>query len=100
MPDNYYNENPGGDMVPAGSDAAPPASPTGEKEDYGETFLVPKSAFEGKSVKPGDQFYFTVKQVYEDEVEMAYTKDDEPIKGEAEEGTMEKSHGDLESMAE
>jgi hypothetical protein len=40
----------------------------------GETALLPKSFFEGQSLKPGDQFYVEVVRSYEDEIEVKYGK--------------------------
>jgi hypothetical protein len=43
-----------------------------EKEKGGETALLPKSFFEGKELKPGEQYYVEVVREYEDEVEVKY----------------------------
>ncbi len=48
-----------------------------ERSDRGmETTLVPKSMFEGKELKPGDEFYFTVVRLHENEVEVEYKHDE------------------------
>lgn len=44
-----------------------------ENADGEETTTVPKSMFQGKSVKPGDEFYFTVVATRGDEVEVKYS---------------------------
>jgi hypothetical protein len=46
------------------------------KEMDGETALLPKSFFEGKDTKPGDQFYVEVVRNYENEVEVRYGKEE------------------------
>lgn len=50
--------------------------PTKPDTGMGETTLVPKSMFEGKELKPGDEFYFTVVAVHGDEVEVSYKHDE------------------------
>lgn len=101
MPDNYYNENPGGDMVPAGPDATPPAGSPGEKEEYGETALLPKSILGGKEFKPGEEVVLEIVHIYEDEVEVKYASEEGSKEEEAgETASMEKAEGELESMAE
>lgn len=73
------------DMYP-GAEAEP--SETGDempekkegKDEGGETALLPKSFFEGQSLKPGEQYYVEIVREYEDEVEVRYphkVKDEE-----------------------
>ncbi len=87
MASDYYQDD-GGDQAgesQAGEGMA--GSERSEGSDRGmETTLVPKSMFEGKELKPGDEFYFTVKRVLENEVEVSY-KHDESKEAGAEEGT-------------
>lgn len=82
MAESYYGDD----------EAGPPEAGKGmeggersDKSDTGmdETTLVPKSMFEGKELKPGDEFYFTVVSIHENEVEVSY-KHDEGGKGEGE----------------
>ncbi|HZZ98335.1 MAG TPA: hypothetical protein VFG51_00200, partial [Candidatus Saccharimonadia bacterium] len=61
----------------------------GSDTGMGETTLVPKSMFEGKELKPGDEFYFTVRAVHENEVEVEYKHDEGGEKGEGESETPE-----------
>jgi len=84
----YGNPGPGGaDMY---SDApeheeAESHDEGGEKEEGTEypPFTVPRTAFGGIEPKPGEQYYFDVKSVHEDEVVLAYATD---VKEEEEEG--------------
>ncbi len=73
MPDqeDYY----GGmsdSMQGESSDDAPEKE--GDMEES-ETALLPKSFFEGKSLKPGDQFYVEVVREHEGEIEVKYPHD-------------------------
>jgi hypothetical protein len=70
----------------------------GEEEEQmeGETTLIPKSMFAGKSVKPGDQFYFDVVHVYDDEIEVKYGTGGGKEKGSA----RERMHKSMEKYAE
>jgi hypothetical protein len=63
------------------------------KEDEGATALLPKSFFEGKDIKPGEQYYVEIVRSYEDEVEVKYPHQ---IKGE--ESDEESGHDKLEAM--
>ena len=52
-----------------------------DKEEGGETALLPKSFFEGQELKAGEQYYVEVVRSYEDEVEVRYphkVKESEP----------------------
>lgn len=80
------------------SSDAPNESKKGSDDDSGgETFLVPKSAFQGQEIKPGDEFIFEAKHIYADEVECAYSKGDE--KKSPEKPEMEQSMADMGQMA-
>jgi hypothetical protein len=50
----------------------------------GETTLVPKGMFEGKDLKPGDEFYFTVVAIRGEEVEVSYKHEDEKAEADTE----------------
>lgn len=64
-----------------------------EDESGEETTTIPKSMFQGKSVKPNDQFYFTVVAVHGDEVEVKYST------GEDESGSeMSKSQSSMDKL--
>lgn len=65
-----------------------PDTPDKPKDDSeeGETALLPKSFFEGKDLKPGEQYYVEIVRSYEDEVEVKYphkVKDEEPAADDA-----------------
>lgn len=90
MADDYYSSS-GGDEAEAGAgaDEGMEGGERSERSDtgMGETTLVPKSMFEGKELKPGDEFYFTVVRVLENEVEVSYKHDESKEKeGEGDEG--------------
>lgn len=85
------------DLYPGMDDEAEP-SKTGEhdesmphkdKEEDGETALLPKSFFEGQEIKPGEQYYVEIVRAYEDEVLIRYPH---KIKGEEEESADDKIH--------
>ena len=59
-----------------------------KKEEEGETALLPKSFFEGQTLKPGEQYYVEIVRSYEDEVEVRYPH---KVKGEEKEGGDEES---------
>lgn len=64
-----------------------------DNADGEETTTIPKSMFQGKSVKPNDQFYFTVVAVHGDEVEVKYST------GEDESGSeMSKSQSSMDKL--
>ncbi len=52
-----------------------------EEKEEGETALLPKSFFEGQTLKPGEQYYVEIVRSYEDEVLVRY-----PHKVKGEEG--------------
>ena len=87
MADEYYGNSGGDDAAPSetGEGMAGGKRDPGMGEETNETTLVPKSMFEGKELKPGDEFYFTVVAIHENEVEVKY-KHDEKEPGE-EKGT-------------
>lgn len=74
MPEDYYPAAGGDEPQPTGTDAG--AKEPADDKAEGETFLVPKSAFEGQELNPGDQFYFTIVKVHGDEVEVKYSHDE------------------------
>jgi len=89
MADSMY---PGMDDEPSPSET--PETPEKEqKEDEGETALLPKSFFEGQTLKPGEQYYVEIVRSYEDEVEVRY-----PHKIKGEEGGEESPNSKLEAM--
>lgn len=94
MPDNYYPmpEDGGGDAP-----AAPKEKPADEQSDD-RTALLPKSMFGGADPKEGEEYYFTVVHVYEDEVEVEYSKGEK--KPEVKAATpMEEADGKMDMMA-
>lgn len=61
------------DPMYPGMDDDTDASPDKPKEDdAGNTALLPKDFFEGKDIKPGQQYYVEVVRLYENEVEVKY----------------------------
>ena len=64
--EDYYDDSP-----------APAAAAGGDKpeakegDEGGKTFIVPKSAFGGRDIKPGDKCDIEVKAVHENDVECA-----------------------------
>ena len=80
MDGSYYG---GGDEGAEASSDTLGRKDMDKSEDSGsETCLVPKSMFQGKSLKPGDEFYFKIVHLYEDEAEVEYSKGDEKPKKE------------------
>lgn len=58
------------DDAPAAAAGAAPGKPEAKEGDEGgDTFIVPKSAFGGREVKPGDKCDITIKAVHENDVE-------------------------------
>jgi hypothetical protein len=62
-----------GAMEDEGAEDTAPSKP--KADEGGETALLPKSFFEGKELKPGQQYYVEVVREYEDEVEVKYPHD-------------------------
>jgi hypothetical protein len=83
-------------MYPGADEEEPSPTETPEtpekegKEDEGESALLPKSFFEGQSLKPGQQYYVEIVREYESEVEVRYPHE---VKGEEESG-----HDKLDAM--
>jgi hypothetical protein len=91
MPGDYGNPGPSADSAMYSDEPDKPKeeeateeSPHDEEEEGTEypPFTVPKSAFGGKDPKPGEQYYFDVDSVHEDEVVLKYAKDVKEEKGE------------------
>jgi hypothetical protein len=70
--EDYYGGDPG-----ESSDDPPEKQEEGME---GETALLPKSFFEGKELKPGDQFYVEIVREHEGEVEVKYPHDEKKEK--------------------
>lgn len=67
---HYYDD------LPA-EDAAEPEAKEMEGEESAETTaLLPKSILAGKDFKPGDRVILRVVHLYDDEVEVAYAKEE------------------------
>lgn len=62
--EDYYNDGPPAAAAPGGDQ--PEAK---EGDEGGQTFIVPKSAFGGRELKPGDKCDIEVKAVHENDVE-------------------------------
>jgi hypothetical protein len=62
--ENYYDDAPAAAGAKPGGDAEPK-----EGDEGGQTFIVPKSAFGGREIKPGDKCDIEVKAVHENDVE-------------------------------
>lgn len=87
MPDeSYYPDPESGNTEPAESDDS--------DESKGETALLPKSLLAGSDFKVGDEITVKIEHIYEDEVEVSYTKakEEEP-------SAMENASGSLDEMA-
>jgi len=69
----------------------------GGRSTDGETALLPKSIFSDKTIEPGSKCTFEVVKVHGDEVEVKYSKEEEP-KPEAD--MMESSMGGLDQLAQ
>jgi len=73
-----------------------------EEGEYGETALLPKSFFQGKEVKPGEEWIIQIVHDHGDEVEVKYAtgKGDKGSEDEMSEGPeMAKADQKLQSMA-
>lgn len=70
MAEDYYA---GDEEAASGESGRKPDSKSGDMDSC----LVPRSMFQGKSLKPGDEFVFKVVHQYGDEIEVAYSKGEE-----------------------
>ena len=89
MAGDFYQDDGGDQASESQAGAGMEGSERSERSDtgMGETTLVPKSMFEGKELKPGDEFYFTVVRVHENEVEVSYKHDEGKEEAGEKEGT-------------
>lgn len=71
-PENYYDEDL--DQDPRESEGA---GDEGKDEDYGETFLAPKSAFAGKNLEVGAVHKVRVEATHDSEIELRCIKSEE-----------------------
>jgi hypothetical protein len=67
-----------------------------KKDDEHQTALLPLKFFEGQELKPGEQYYVTVKRIFDGEVEVEYPKKEE-VKGN--EGDAPEADDALDGMA-
>lgn len=70
MPDYYGGEETEGAPVDAAQGQEQ------EKDDTGQTALLPKSILAGKEFKPGDEVILKITHIYDDEVEVAYAHEE------------------------
>lgn len=99
MPSEDYMPDTGEDTAPtAPSDSGPDAA-AGSDAAESDSFLVPKSAFQGQELKPGDEFIFKVVKDHGEEVEVEYSKGEGKDDEYAEKPTMGESMQGMDKMA-
>lgn len=99
MPSEDYMPDEGEDTAPQAPADNGPDAPAGSDAPEDQSFLVPKSAFAGQELKPGDEFVFEVVKDHGEEVEVKYSKGEGKDDEYAEKPAMKESMDGMNSLA-